>query len=68
MLRNEEGKVMVGRLLGLNTKPNLDYNSRLSSYRAVNTLHLDYKASHVIQCTEIITLCSEFHTKHQYTL
>ena len=43
------------------------YISIISSYRAVNTLRLDYKKTSQFMYTEIIVVCSQIHTKtHKY--
>jgi hypothetical protein len=38
------------------------------SYRAVNTLRLSYKSSHLMLYREIIAVCSQIHTKHINTV
>jgi len=60
--------------LGSNTGL-LDYKTNLRSilgsfcpYRAVNTLPLGYKSSHLIMYREIIAVCSQIHTKHINTV
>jgi hypothetical protein len=46
----------------------MNYVYRPSPYRAVNTLHLGYKASQLMLYRDIIAVCSQIHTKHINTL
>ena len=56
----------------VNVKPGGTYsdhcNQRFSPYCTVNTLHLGYKTSQLMLYREIITVCSQIHTKHINTL
>jgi hypothetical protein len=51
----------------LKTKLNLNYTSRLSSYRAINTHCISVKKQSMLY-REIIGVCSEIHTKNMNTL
>ena len=46
----------------------IHYIQSLSSYRAINTLHISYKTSKLTLYREIIAVCSQIHTKHINTL
>ena len=53
----------------LNTNINLNYTSRPSPYRAVNTICIYViKTSHLMFYREIMAVCSEKHTKHINTV